>query len=404
MVAPQPVFQNIAEEITQFIQKADSEILVNLPWFTDESLFEELRLKAESGVAVSIGIEDDGINEKAPFDHRIIVRFGGRLYLHTKRGGKGINHEKYCVIDQRYVIFGSYNWTYSAARHNRESVVIFDDPALAKQYIQQFQGMTRLKRVTCVEQTPSTTPPVENGLIDPSLSLKMEIRLLETEVAQLETEKADLENKLEYATIYIQLALRDLLQEKLRVQAILAVYKASQTAKAVDRQQAEEQQRLVEEAENLFETIQERQQVLENEVDETSLKKQYREACVMAHPDKFFNNPDKQQKATELMSRLTAAYRDRNADLVREIWQSLCEGIAFGLDWDAPTDSETLKRIWDSLRQKKDDLLTFIEKSQQSHLYRIIQKSSLDEFIAAERQKLLTEIEILKQSIPSTNE
>ncbi len=329
------------------------------------------------------------------------MRFGGRLYLHTKRGGKGINHEKYCVIDQRYVIFGSYNWTNNAARHNRESVVIFDDQALAKQYIERFQGMTRLKRVTCIEQTPSTAPPVENGLIDPSLSLKMEIRLLETEVAQLETEKADLENKLEYATIYIQLALRDLLREKLRVQAILAVYKASQTAKAVDRQQAEEQQRLVEEAENLFDTFQERQQVLENEVDELSLKKQYREACVMAHPDKFFNNPEKQQKATELMSRLTTAYRDRNADLVREIWQSLCEGIAFGLDWDAPTDSETLKRIWDSLRQKKDDLLTFIEKSQQSNLYQIIQKSSLDEFIAAERQKLLTEIEILKQSIPS---
>lgn len=388
----------------QFIQKADSEILVNVPWFTDQSLFEQLRLKAESGVAVSIGIEDDSINEKAPFDHRDIVSFGGRLYLHTKRGGKGLNHEKYCVIDQRYVIFGSYNWTYTAARHNRESVLIFDDPGLAEQYVERFQGMTQLKRVTCIEQTPGNTPTVEKGLIDPSLSIKMEIRLLETEVAQLETEKADLENKLEYATIHIQLALRGLLQEKLRLQAILAVFKASQTAKAVDRQQAEEQQRLVDETENMFEDFQKRQQVLENEVDEVSLKKQYREACVMAHPDKFFNNPEKQRKATELMSRLTAAYRDRNADLVREIWQSLCAGIAFGLDWDAPTDSETLKRIWDSLRQKKDDLLTFIEKSQQSNLYQIIQKSSLDEFIATERQKLLTEIEILKQSIPSTHE
>ncbi|WP_373514825.1 phospholipase D-like domain-containing protein, partial [Persicitalea sp.] len=113
MVAPQPVFQNIAEEITQYIQKADSEILVNVPWFTDQSLFEQLMLKAKVGVAVSIGIEDDNINEKPSFQHKDIVNFGGRLYLHQTRGGRGINHEKYCVIDQRFVIFGSYNWTIS---------------------------------------------------------------------------------------------------------------------------------------------------------------------------------------------------------------------------------------------------------------------------------------------------
>ena len=401
MVAPQPVFQNIAEEITRYIQQADSEILVNVPWFTDQSLFEQLMLKARAGVAVSIGIEDDSINEKPSFQHADIVNFGGRLYLHQTRGGRGINHEKYCVIDQRFVIFGSYNWTISAARYNRESIIIMDDPVMARQFREQFQGMTRLKRVTCIEKSPPTESPQEPGLTDPNLSRKLEIRLLETEIAFLENENADLENQLEYATNHIQLALRDLLQEKLRLQAIVAVLKASQTDKAVDRQHAEEQQRLAEEAENLFETLNDRQQVLENEVDEASLKKQYREACVMAHPDKFFNDPAKQEKATELMARLSAAYRNRDVELVREIWQSLRDGIAFGLDWNAPNDSETLQRIWDSLRQKKDDLLTFIENKQQSHLYQIIQKASLDEHVATLRQQLLAEIEALKQSTPS---
>jgi len=40
-------------------------------------------------------------------------------------------HDKFAVVDGRWVITGSYNWTVAAERRNRENVVILDCPSLA---------------------------------------------------------------------------------------------------------------------------------------------------------------------------------------------------------------------------------------------------------------------------------
>jgi phosphatidylserine/phosphatidylglycerophosphate/cardiolipin synthase-like enzyme len=47
-------------------------------------------------------------------------------------------HDKFCVIDFRKVITGSYNWTYKAA-HNSENILILNDPSVATQYITRFE-------------------------------------------------------------------------------------------------------------------------------------------------------------------------------------------------------------------------------------------------------------------------
>ncbi|MBC8160644.1 MAG: phospholipase D family protein [Roseiflexaceae bacterium] len=49
-----------------------------------------------------------------------------------------ILHHKVIVIDQQTVITGSYNFTNSAERDNDENLVIVDDPALARAYIEEF--------------------------------------------------------------------------------------------------------------------------------------------------------------------------------------------------------------------------------------------------------------------------
>ena len=43
-------------------------------------------------------------------------------------------HDKFAVVDGRWVITGSYNWTIAADRRNRENVLILDCPSLAALY------------------------------------------------------------------------------------------------------------------------------------------------------------------------------------------------------------------------------------------------------------------------------
>ena len=50
-----------------------------------------------------------------------------------------ILHHKVIVIDERTVITGSYNFTSSAEKDNDENLVIVDDPALARAYLEEFQ-------------------------------------------------------------------------------------------------------------------------------------------------------------------------------------------------------------------------------------------------------------------------
>jgi phosphatidylserine/phosphatidylglycerophosphate/cardiolipin synthase-like enzyme len=50
-----------------------------------------------------------------------------------------ILHHKVIVIDERTVITGSYNFTSSAEQDNDENLVIVDDPALARAYLDEFE-------------------------------------------------------------------------------------------------------------------------------------------------------------------------------------------------------------------------------------------------------------------------
>ena len=50
-------------------------------------------------------------------------------------------HHKFAVFDHSQVITGSYNWTRSAAEHNRENLVISHDPQLVEPYQRAFERL-----------------------------------------------------------------------------------------------------------------------------------------------------------------------------------------------------------------------------------------------------------------------
>ena len=51
-------------------------------------------------------------------------------------------HDKFAVVDSRWVITGSYNWTTSAERRNRENILILDCPSLAALFEAEWESIT----------------------------------------------------------------------------------------------------------------------------------------------------------------------------------------------------------------------------------------------------------------------
>ena len=97
-------FEKIAEEITKQLESADHGIVVAIAWFTDQSLFNVLRRKANSGVAVKLLYLDDKINNNASFNIRQLEGNKVQLYpISSEENRQTLMHNKFCVVDGRKV-------------------------------------------------------------------------------------------------------------------------------------------------------------------------------------------------------------------------------------------------------------------------------------------------------------
>ena len=127
-------FEDIQKQIIEEIRKAKFTIWVAVAWFTDDILFKELVSKTKKGLNVQVIINDDQINANGG------LRFNEHFESHKlpKWGLYGnIMHNKFCIIDLKTVIHGSYNWT-KKAQYNSESIEVLHSREIAEQYANEF--------------------------------------------------------------------------------------------------------------------------------------------------------------------------------------------------------------------------------------------------------------------------
>lgn len=118
-----------SHKIQNVIQKelfnAKSSIKIVVAWFTNDLLFQPLVLKQKAGVNVEIILNKDEINcsEDNSIDFNELANAGGIVRWNET---KQLMHDKFCIIDGRIVISGSYNWT-NKAEYNEENISVFKD-------------------------------------------------------------------------------------------------------------------------------------------------------------------------------------------------------------------------------------------------------------------------------------
>lgn len=132
--------ENIEDILRQNIREAKEELCVAVAYFTSEILMEELSLLKKRGVKVKVIISDDEKNDKNIY--KLIDTCNNLIVpVIPKRKDKRYNnimHNKYCIIDNKKVIDGSYNWTYGA-NYNLEHVVLIESCDVAKLYRDNFE-------------------------------------------------------------------------------------------------------------------------------------------------------------------------------------------------------------------------------------------------------------------------
>lgn len=131
-------FGDIRSLIINELNLAKHDIYVAVAWVTDLKLLELLVSKLYDGIDVKIVLIKDEVNLKNGFDFNEFVRKGGIVYWDN-------HHHKFCVIDRKVIITGSYNWTYAA--HNRSSreniLIIKDEKELIENYSSEFKVLIK---------------------------------------------------------------------------------------------------------------------------------------------------------------------------------------------------------------------------------------------------------------------
>ncbi len=119
--------------------------------FTDYPLAEAMIKRSQNrvdvaGVFEKVGSDTDAAELDTLFCAHIPVR---------QDGNSSFMHNKVIVVDERYVITGSLNFSTNAEESNDENVIIIDNPDIAKLYIQDFERIWSLAtepdsgKITC---------------------------------------------------------------------------------------------------------------------------------------------------------------------------------------------------------------------------------------------------------------
>ena len=119
-------FDNIAAQIRQELRKANYSVKLAIAWLTEQSLLAELAAAARRGVQVEMVVSRSDFNSFDTLTELTMADVEVVFFGPESTGGRNFLHYKFCFIDCRTLITGSFNWSKNAGS-NEENIVISRD-------------------------------------------------------------------------------------------------------------------------------------------------------------------------------------------------------------------------------------------------------------------------------------
>lgn len=139
-VSQEILFEDIQKRIVEEIRDAKFLIWIAMAWFTNPVIYRELLKKKQKGLDIKIIIDDNEVNDRAPF--KLEDDFETyRVDIESRY--KNIMHRKFCVIDLDVAMHGTFNFT-NAANYNKENWDIDHNRDTARKFAEEFVKMRKI--------------------------------------------------------------------------------------------------------------------------------------------------------------------------------------------------------------------------------------------------------------------
>lgn len=136
-------FTNLENTAISELMKAQKSIKAAVAWINFNQYSDVLETLLNSGIKIKILLNNDGINQ----------RYNNYIQELNSKGAKirlvnfsGIMHHKFCIIDEKLCMYGSFNWTQSANLRNIEDLNICDELNFVRDYLAEFKALWELNK------------------------------------------------------------------------------------------------------------------------------------------------------------------------------------------------------------------------------------------------------------------
>ncbi len=126
----------VALRIVELLRDAQESITFMAYSFTSSDFGKIISQKAKQGLKINGVMEEEQVNSNKGTQFSYFDKADLPVY---KDGNERQMHHKVFIIDDKIVITGSYNFSFSAETNNDENVIIFFDPQIAAQYLAEFE-------------------------------------------------------------------------------------------------------------------------------------------------------------------------------------------------------------------------------------------------------------------------
>ena len=229
---------------------------------------------------------------------------------------------------------------------------------------------------------------------DPEIkALQIELRILEDRWADLQDKKSERERQLNVFHIRYQKELGDLISKLLYLRK---EHLREETESDTSRQaEYEEAQNDYEEHQQVFDEIKSKELPELNEEDLDDLKKCFREAAKLCHPDTAAE--EIREKSADWFRKLTEAHQNHDLDAVKDILDKLKHGGSLPRESEFTNDKVRLRADIERLRKKMTEIGKELEEIEGSESWETIRElGDWDIYFEEKRNAILYEIENLQ--------
>lgn len=146
LLAPKPKYMDCmffpnkknVDRIVKYISMAKKTLLICIFTLTNDDLAKAVMDRKKAGVDVRMITDDECASAKGSDIQRMA---DAGIPIRTDDAPTYHMHDKFMVVDESFVMTGSFNWTYSAGAHNQENLAIIDNKYYVDKYSAEFNKL-----------------------------------------------------------------------------------------------------------------------------------------------------------------------------------------------------------------------------------------------------------------------